>query len=209
MAACFPFEELRSTWKALVYDRDCGGGGGEGCIPPCSLICRPATMIPEIQQGRHASTNRLMLPRLKRLWAALQNTPTILLTSSLANLEIPNPTSKMRITSRLLQSCRITLFTRENCGLCTQAKSVLSQVQQSRPFEFREVDIVKPEAKGWKDLYDFDVPVVSLHLSATVEGTGHLNASGRYISAKPVDRVKIQKRPPRQSSLCTASVPRR
>ncbi|KAK1769873.1 hypothetical protein QBC33DRAFT_556296 [Phialemonium atrogriseum] len=68
----------------------------------------------------------------------------------------------MRITSRLLQSCRITLFTRENCGLCTQAKSVLSQVQQSRPFEFREVDIVKPEAKGWKDLYDFDVPVIHI-----------------------------------------------
>lgn len=70
----------------------------------------------------------------------------------------------MRISSRLLQSCRITLFTRENCGLCTQAKSVLSQVRGTRPFEFKEIDITKAGAKGWRDLYDFDVPVVSLYL---------------------------------------------
>lgn len=67
----------------------------------------------------------------------------------------------MRLTSRLLQSCRITLFTRETCGLCTQAKSVLSDVWDTRPFQYKEVDIMKPEAKGWRDIYDFDVPVVS------------------------------------------------
>jgi hypothetical protein len=68
----------------------------------------------------------------------------------------------MRATSRLLQSCRITLFTRQGCGLCTQARSVLSDVWDKRPFAFKEVDIMKPESKGWRDLYDFDVPVVSL-----------------------------------------------
>jgi hypothetical protein len=67
----------------------------------------------------------------------------------------------MRATNRLLQACRITLFTRQNCGLCTQAKTVLSQVQKGRPFVFEEIDIVGTDAKGWKDLYDFDVPVVS------------------------------------------------
>lgn len=66
----------------------------------------------------------------------------------------------MRLTSRLLQSCRITLFTRDTCGLCTQAKSVLSDVWDTRPFQFKEVDIMKPEAKAWRDMYDFDVPVV-------------------------------------------------
>lgn len=66
----------------------------------------------------------------------------------------------MLATRRLLQACRITLFTRENCGLCVQAKSVLSDVWDKRPFDYKEVDIVKPEAQAWKDLYDFDVPVV-------------------------------------------------
>ncbi|KAG6363178.1 hypothetical protein INS49_008274 [Diaporthe citri] len=67
----------------------------------------------------------------------------------------------MRATSRLLQlPCRITLFTREHCGLCVSARSVLSDVWDSRPFVYKEVDIVKPAAQQWKDLYDFDVPVI-------------------------------------------------
>ena len=37
----------------------------------------------------------------------------------------------------------------------------MSDVWDKQPFAFEEVDIVKPEAKKWRDLYDFDVPVVS------------------------------------------------
>lgn len=66
----------------------------------------------------------------------------------------------MRVTSRLSHSCRITLFTRKHCGLCIAARSVLSDVWDARPFAFKEVDIVEPKAKSWKELYDFDVPVV-------------------------------------------------
>lgn len=68
----------------------------------------------------------------------------------------------MHVTSRLLQQCRITLFTRKHCGLCIAARSVLSDVWDTRPFAFKEVDIVLPESQAWKDLYDFDVPVVWL-----------------------------------------------
>lgn len=69
---------------------------------------------------------------------------------------------KMHATTRLLQhACRITLFTRETCGLCTQAKSVLSDVWDRRPFEYKEIDIIKSEQiPRWRDLYEFDVPVV-------------------------------------------------
>lgn len=82
----------------------------------------------------------------------------------------------MRATSRLLHlPCRITLFTREHCGLCVSARSVLSDVWDSRPFVYKEVDIVKPAAQPWKDLYDFDVPVVSKRsLKST---TLHMNRS--------------------------------
>lgn len=68
----------------------------------------------------------------------------------------------MRATARLFRhACRITLFTRENCGLCTQARSVLSNVWDARPFEYKEVDIIKDESvPRWRDLYEFDVPVV-------------------------------------------------
>ncbi|KAL2017552.1 hypothetical protein VTK56DRAFT_1986 [Thermocarpiscus australiensis] len=75
----------------------------------------------------------------------------------------------MRVTSRVLQSCRITLFTREHCGLCSQARSVLSNVWDRRPFVFREVDIIKPESKGWRDLYEFDVPVIHISQAQSPE----------------------------------------
>lgn len=70
----------------------------------------------------------------------------------------------MRITQALRQgmACRITLFTRANCGLCTRAKSALSDVWDKRPFDYAEVDIIEPAHKAWRDLYDIDVPVVSL-----------------------------------------------
>lgn len=66
-------------------------------------------------------------------------------------------------TIRLLQhACRITLFTRANCSLCTKAKQTLSDVWDVRPFEFKEIDVMKPEEKNWRDLYEYDTPVVSL-----------------------------------------------
>jgi glutaredoxin len=69
----------------------------------------------------------------------------------------------MFATRRLLFSTRITFFTRETCGLCSQAKHVLSDVWDKRPFDYTEVnvDLPKPESKQWRDIYDFDVPVVS------------------------------------------------
>lgn len=66
------------------------------------------------------------------------------------------------MTARLLQSCRITLFSREGCGLCTQARAVLSGVWDERPFAFKEVDITKPESQAWRDIYEFDVPVIHI-----------------------------------------------
>lgn len=67
----------------------------------------------------------------------------------------------MRPTIQLLQeACRITLFTRPNCSLCTQASHVLGQVKAVRPYKYTEVDIVKKQNQAWKDVYDFDVPVV-------------------------------------------------
>jgi len=53
----------------------------------------------------------------------------------------------------------ITLFTRQQCSLCVSAKLVLDNVQQKRPFIFRQVDVMAPQNEQWK-IYEFDVPVV-------------------------------------------------
>lgn len=64
-------------------------------------------------------------------------------------------------TSRLLQQvCRITLFTRSGCALCDSAKGVLSQVWNKRPFEYSEIDVMESGHEKWKDVYEFDTPVV-------------------------------------------------
>ncbi|UKZ73163.1 hypothetical protein TrVFT333_000804 [Trichoderma virens FT-333] len=69
----------------------------------------------------------------------------------------------------LQRACRITLFSRDTCGLCTQAKGVLSDVWDKRPFQYIEVDLAKPEFKHWKNLYDFDIPVIHISKSDTPE----------------------------------------
>ncbi|KAL4959598.1 glutaredoxin family protein [Aspergillus stella-maris] len=73
-------------------------------------------------------------------------------------------------TSRLLQSARVTLFTRAGCGLCDTAKNTVTQLHKRRPFDYSEVDIMGPGNKQWKDVYEFDVPV--LHVQS---GTGELS----------------------------------
>ncbi|KAI9656735.1 MAG: hypothetical protein M1821_003374 [Bathelium mastoideum] len=76
-------------------------------------------------------------------------------------------TSIMWPSPRLLRhACQITLFTRANCGLCTQAKEVLSKVWDKRPFEYQEIDVMAAGQQAWKDLYEFDTPVVHVEKSA-------------------------------------------
>ncbi|KAL4866459.1 hypothetical protein BDV12DRAFT_199173 [Aspergillus spectabilis] len=70
-------------------------------------------------------------------------------------------------TARLL-AARVTLFTRVGCGLCDTAKHTVTQLHKRRPFDYSEVDIMVPGNKEWKDVYEFDVPV--LHVQSTTTG---------------------------------------
>ncbi|KAI2783326.1 hypothetical protein F4815DRAFT_442199 [Daldinia loculata] len=100
----------------------------------------------------------------------------------------------MRATCRLLQACRITLFTRENCGLCTKARSVLSDVWDSRPFQFKEIDIIKSDVKPrWRDLYEFDVPVI--HISKSSDPEEHPQSASKAVKLMhrfTTDQVKAK-----------------
>ncbi|KAI1330929.1 hypothetical protein F5Y16DRAFT_361600 [Xylariaceae sp. FL0255] len=99
-----------------------------------------------------------------------------------------------RPTSRLLQACRITLFTRQNCGLCSDARSVLSDVWDARPFQFKEIDIVKSETgPQWRELYDFDVPVIHISKSSASEEKPELVSTAvRLMHRFTVDQVQAK-----------------
>jgi hypothetical protein len=98
------------------------------------------------------------------------------------------------------QACRITFFTRDNCGLCTQAKGVLSDVWDKRPFAYKEVNLALPESNSWRELYDFDIPVVSrvriFHWDAFEDYID--NFSSRFTSARPTqpkNKSRLRARP--------------
>lgn len=57
-------------------------------------------------------------------------------------------------------TCRVTLFTRQNCSLCDDARKVLSNVWDRRPFEYDEIDVMSSSQEKWKAIYEFDTPVV-------------------------------------------------
>lgn len=68
----------------------------------------------------------------------------------------------MRYSVQLLQhTARITLFTRSNCSLCDSAKSVLRKVAEKRSFDLSEINVMDSNQNKWKDLYEYDTPVVS------------------------------------------------
>lgn len=67
-----------------------------------------------------------------------------------------------RATSRLLD-CRITFFTRSPCGLCDTAKAVVQNVKKTRPLQYHEINVMDPGQEKWKNVYEFDTPVVSHH----------------------------------------------
>ena len=68
---------------------------------------------------------------------------------------------EMKPSLQLLQhTARLTLFTRANCSLCETAKAVVHQVEKRRSLQYVEVDVMAAGQKEWKNLYEFDTPVV-------------------------------------------------
>lgn len=67
----------------------------------------------------------------------------------------------MKVTHPLWQNAvRLTLFTRANCSLCIDAENVLAKVWTRRQFEYKKIDVMEPGQEKWKNLYEFDTPVV-------------------------------------------------
>ncbi|QLQ80991.1 hypothetical protein HG537_0E03460 [Torulaspora globosa] len=74
-----------------------------------------------------------------------------------------------------LYNLKLTLFSKDNCGLCDKAKDVMSHVLKSNQ-EFKQkavytiVDINDPANKDWWEKYCFDIPVLHIE-DSTREGS--------------------------------------
>ncbi|XP_071386707.1 glutaredoxin-like protein C5orf63 homolog isoform X3 [Centroberyx affinis] len=55
----------------------------------------------------------------------------------------------------------LTLFTKDPCPLCDEAKEVLEPYEHR--YVFQQVDIKLPENKVWYDRYKYDIPVFHLN----------------------------------------------
>jgi glutaredoxin len=94
----------------------------------------------------------------------------------------------LRLFSQAAQHARITFFTRQGCQLCVNAEETLSNVWDKRPFVYEKIDVMTPEQTRWRNLYEFDTPVVSLW---PLEG-GHAN-SRRYTLQRARRRRKTRR----------------
>ncbi|KAK9459639.1 uncharacterized protein V1516DRAFT_538559 [Lipomyces oligophaga] len=81
----------------------------------------------------------------------------------------------MRAYFQLLnQFPRLTIFSRPNCGLCSEAKLSISKALPKlttgdKSLQVKEVDILEPENQKWFDKYAYDVPVVYFQLAEDAE----------------------------------------
>ncbi|PBP22103.1 glutaredoxin domain containing protein [Diplocarpon rosae] len=93
----------------------------------------------------------------------------------------------------LHHACRITLFTRANCSLCKNAKRTLSDVWDVRPFQYTEIDVMKPEAMDWKELYEFDAPVIHISKSGWgEEDPAHSATAAKLMHSFKAEEVKAK-----------------
>ncbi|KIW13185.1 hypothetical protein PV08_08372 [Exophiala spinifera] len=89
--------------------------------------------------------------------------------------------------SPVLRALRLTLFTRPDCGLCDVAKARLMEVRQQRTVDYSEINIDTPEQKQWKNVYDYDVPV--LHIDKDVSRAPTLNAAKKLMHRFTTEEV--------------------
>ncbi|ETN46320.1 uncharacterized protein HMPREF1541_00504 [Cyphellophora europaea CBS 101466] len=59
-----------------------------------------------------------------------------------------------------MYTAQLTLFTRANCGLCDVAKARIDEVLKKRTVDYNEVDIIAEGNQKWRNMYEFDVPVL-------------------------------------------------
>ncbi|CCX06527.1 hypothetical protein FPQ18DRAFT_396640 [Pyronema domesticum] len=84
----------------------------------------------------------------------------------------------------------LTFFSRASCALCTNARQILAQAWERRPFEYVEIDVMTTPEKKWKDAYEFDVPVIHVVPTIGKEAMGDITEEGKKLMHRfSVDEV--------------------
>lgn len=97
----------------------------------------------------------------------------------------------MRATLVRLSATRLTLFSRVNCGLCDTAKTRIQEFQKLRPkVDYSEIDISAPEHEKWRNVYDFDVPVLHIDKNLSQDDTTTLDAAKKLMHRFTVDEIE-------------------
>ncbi len=87
-------------------------------------------------------------------------------------------------------AARLTLFTRAHCGLCDTAKARLVEVRTKRRVEYTEVDILAPGQRRWRDVYEFDVPVLHVDPPSGGDETTSVDAARKLWHRFTVEEVE-------------------
>ncbi len=68
-------------------------------------------------------------------------------------------------------SIKLTLFTKENCGLCEEAKDAIRMVQSEYEIEVNEIDIYSDDAL--LEEYQLMIPVIQMNGETVAYGKIH------------------------------------
>lgn len=66
---------------------------------------------------------------------------------------------------------RLSLFTRAHCGLCDAAKLAVARARLPGLAHVEMVDIMAPQHAAWRELYEFDVPVLHVQKAKEMEAS--------------------------------------
>ncbi len=69
------------------------------------------------------------------------------------------------------------------------AKSRLAEVQKRRTIDYSEIDIAAPGQEKWKNVYDFDVPVLHVDKATKEKTAPTLEASKKLMHRFTVEEV--------------------
>ena len=70
-------------------------------------------------------------------------------------------------------SIKLTLFTKENCGLCDEAKEVIHSIKLEKDIEINEIDIYSDDAL--LEEYQLMIPVIQIEGKTIAYGKIHRN----------------------------------
>ncbi|MEH7383003.1 glutaredoxin family protein [Bacillus sp. JJ1533] len=75
---------------------------------------------------------------------------------------------------------QVTMYSKENCSLCTKAKKVIEELSEDYPLDFQEIDIYQDDVLLEK--YQIMIPVIEIDGNEVEYGIIHKETIQDYLS---------------------------